>query len=225
MGDSTPIKLGIYDFFAYTVPGVFYLFTTAYFCIAFGVVTIDLQALLNLSFIQILLVAGLAYVTGFILDRIARLWDRLFRPKNLAQVVLDEFKLTHRELDFKFEGADWPILLAYLRRHDVGGTAEIERFNVTHIMLRNVSLNLLALSLIQIVQYFRTNFYIWYLVSFLVLLVLSILAAQQAARFNRWFYSANYEAIIAHGLELSNLLTRNKETSQQPTESQGSPKA
>jgi len=47
------IRVGLYDFFAYTIPGGLYLFTIAYLSIILGWVKIDFQILDNLSVIQV----------------------------------------------------------------------------------------------------------------------------------------------------------------------------
>jgi len=204
------IKISIYDFFAYTIPGGFYLFTIAYACSVFGLITFDFQALADLSIIQVLLIAASAYVVGLLIDRIAAIWYRLFKPKNFPQVVLDEFKAVHTDFEFKFQGRDWPILIAYLRRENIDPIPD--RFNATHIMLKNIGFNFVALAAIEAVQFIRTGFLLWYLISCFALLVFSIIAGRQAARFNKWFYTSIYEAIIARSLEQADLLIKKPKT-------------
>jgi hypothetical protein len=213
------IKISLYDFFAYTIPGGFYLFTIAYVCSVFGLIALDFQALSNLSVIQVLLIAAPAYVAGLLIDRIAAVWYRLFKPKNFPQVVLDEFQATYTDFEFKFQGRDWPILIAYLRRENIDPTPEIDRFNVTHIMLKNIGFNFIILAVIEAVQFTRTNFLFWHLISCLALVVVSVIAGRQAARFNKWFYTSNYEAIIARSLEQTDLLMRKAKTVQTSSES------
>ena len=101
------IRISIYDFFAYTIPGSIYLFIAIYACTIFGIVHIDWLSL-DLSVVQIIVIAGLAYITGLIFEPIAKLWYRLFKPRNFADTVLKEFKHLHPSLEVRFRAADWP---------------------------------------------------------------------------------------------------------------------
>ena len=212
------IKIGIYDFFAYTIPGVFYLFTIAYLCTIFGLVAIDVQSLDNLSTLQVLVLAILAYIIGMIFDPITNLWCRFFKPTNMSKVVLDEFKERHTDLEIKFQARDWPVLLAYLKQENVDITTDIERHNATNIMLRNISFNLIVLSIIQVIQYIQTSFLVLNLILCLALLVSSIIAGREGAKRSRWFYSTIYEAIAARSLESSDLLVRKQKAVSKETE-------
>lgn len=219
MGENTPIKISIYDFFAYTIPGGFYLFTIAYLCTSFDWFTIDLKSFTDLSLAGFFVIAILAYVTGFIFDPIAALWHRLFKRRNLAQVILDKFMSSHPSFDhltFKFKGKDWAILLAFLRQKNIAAATEIERYSVLHIMLRNISLSLLALSVIEVVQYYLANSPNWHLGLSYIFFVVSIIAGLQGAKFNRWFYLAAYEAIVASALTPSDLVTPRDKTPSAP---------
>jgi len=215
------VKISIYDFFANTIPGAFYLTTIAYVCSSFGLIAIDFQALSGFSLIQALVIAVAAYILGIIIDPIAGLWYRLFKPKNISSVVLEEFRSSHSNLCLKFQDKDWPVLLAYLRRVNAGAVDNIERFNATNIMMRNISFDFAILSLVEVIQFFRTAS-LWHLVLGLALIAASVISIQRAVKFARWFYLANYEAVLAQGLESSDLLTRESEKSTTPRGTEGS---
>jgi len=217
------IKISIYDFFAYTIPGAFYVLTIAYVCSFLGLIAIDFQALSGFSLIQALVIAVAAYILGIILDPIAGRWYRLFKPKNISSVVLEEFKSSHSNLCIKFQDKDWPVLLAYLRRVNAEAADNIERFNVTNIMMRNISFDFAILSLVEVIQFFRTAS-LWHLVLSLALIAASVISIQRAIKFARWFYLSNYEAVVAQGLQASDLLTREQEKSTTPREPEGSTK-
>jgi hypothetical protein len=204
------IRVGLYDFFAYTIPGGLYLFTIAYLGIILGWVKIDFQILDNLSVIQIGLLIALSYLIGMILEPIAKQWHRIFKSKGLSQKVLNGFKEKHTDLDIKFRSEDWAVLLAYLRRENFDVAAEIERYNVTSIMLRNISLSLILLAILQIVEFIQTNF-TWYFVLFAVLIFASIMAGRGSTKFQAWFYSLIFEAITARSLEVSDLVVRKQD--------------
>jgi len=212
------IRIGIYDFFAYTIPGGFYLLTIAYLCLISGLATIDFQSLSNPSIVQAIVVAILAYIAGLVFDPIAQPWYRLFKPKSFSKKVLDEFKESYTDLEIKFQARDWPVLLAYLRRENIDIAADIEKLNATNIMLRNASFNLVILSVIQIIQYIRTGFFAWNLVLCFVFLISSIIAGRESIKRVTWFYLGIYEAITARSLELSDLLVRKQEVASRDTE-------
>jgi hypothetical protein len=204
------IRVGLYDFFAYTIPGGLYLFTITYLGIILGWIKIDFQVFNNLSVMQVSVLIALAYITGMILEPIAKQWQRIFKSKGISQKVLDGFKEKHADLDIRFRAWDWAVLLAYLRRENIDVAVEIERHKVTSIMLRNVSLSLILLAVIHIVEFIRTNF-VWYLVLFAALVFASIMAGRESTKFQAWFYSTIYEAITARSLEASDLVVRKQD--------------
>lgn len=62
------IKLGIYDFFAYTIPGVFYILVGIFGLAVFGFAGVDLQTVNGLSLVGGILLAGAGYGTGLSLS-------------------------------------------------------------------------------------------------------------------------------------------------------------
>jgi len=211
------VRVGIYQLFARAIPGGFYLFTIFYLCVLFGLVTIDFQSLNNLSVIWAIVFAILAYIVGEIFDQFALWWHRLFKPRNLSNVVLDEFKKAHADWEINVQDRDWHILLAYLRRESPEVVNQIETHNATCIMLRNVGLNLMVLSVIQIVQFIQNN-YIWNLVLCIVLVVASIISGRQATKYRRWFYRGVFEALIAHSLQIPEIVKRQSEAAAKKVE-------
>jgi len=110
------IRVGIYDFFAYTIPGILYLITAVYICHTAGLFTVDAQWLDSISTIEAILFTLIGYVAGLLLDPFAKRWYGLFKPKNLSKIMLDEFVGKHPAFTVKFGGYDWYIVLSYLRR-------------------------------------------------------------------------------------------------------------
>jgi hypothetical protein len=213
------IRMGIYDFFAYTVPGGLYILTIVYSAMTFGLATIDIHYLSTLSAIQAIVIAFAAHITGLVIDPIARLWYRVFMRSYLPQKVLDEFKATHANLDVKFQAKDWPILLAFLKRENVDVATDIEKNNATRIMLRSISFISIVNSVIQLGKSIQIHS-VWNLVLCLALLAFSILAGRQSARYDRWFYLSIYESSIAHSPKVldSWFLEQKTKTQQQSPE-------
>ena len=159
---------GVYEFFARTIPGGFYLFTIVYVSVLTGLTTIDLQMLNNFSIVVVLVFVVFAYILGLVLDPFAVWWHRLFKPKGYSKVVLNEFKKKHIEWAIRVEDEDWPILRAYLRRENLEVVNQIDTHNTTSILLRNASLNLIVLAIIQVIQFLQFG-YIWNLVLWITL--------------------------------------------------------
>jgi len=212
------VRIGIYDFFAYTIPGSLYLTTIAYLCSTLGLIQIDSQVLSALSTLQVILLAILAYTIGLVLDPIAKQWYRLFKPKDLSKTVLDEFKQAHPELNVKFGTNDWPIIFAYLRQESDEIAHNIERLNATNIMLRNLSFNLVILSAIQMVRLLQANFYVLDVILLAVFVVLSLISGRESVRFARWFYSGQYQAIAAQSLKASDWVEKRPKVQYSPSD-------
>jgi len=179
------IKLGIYDFFAYTIPGIFYLIIASYAAKLFGFVTLDFDHLTKLSLISVIFIAGVGYITGMILDPLARKWHLLFRPKKLefVQGAFDIFCHTHLNLGPKIQAEDRELLKAYLRHSDSESFADIERFNASRIMLRNISFGFLLLATAFFWDFIFISSTILHLSGAFTAVVFSVIAAREGTHF------------------------------------------
>jgi hypothetical protein len=131
---------------------------------------------------------------------------RFLKPRNIQNTTLDAFKKKHPHLEIRFKAHEWPILLAYARQENMDIAANIERFNATFIMLRNISFALLLFAVVQVCQLIIHNFPIIHAILILIFLTLFIVALREAVKYNRWFYSIIYETIIARNQDLSDFL-------------------
>jgi len=200
------IRLGIYDFFAYTVPGGLYILLLVYSLQEFQFIAIDFRSV-DLSLMQIIIYAVLAYVVGLVADPIVnKSWYRLFKREGLHKSALRELKDRYPDLEFNFTSKYWPVLLAYMKKEDIDTAVEMERHNVTNIMLRNVSFIFLVLSLIQFIQFGSQGFPVWRMVLGIVFLTFSIVAVQQSLKFGRWFFLSIFEGMVARSLDFSDLV-------------------
>lgn len=143
------IKIGIYDFFAYTIPGGMYLVSVIYLGYIFQSFIIDIT---TFDLVPLLIFVALSYVIGLILNPISYKWHRLFKTKDISRTTLEKFQNNNFNFKFKFEPRDIPILIRYIKQNDMEVASEMGQFNAMHIMLRNrnVSLSLFFLTIIQI---------------------------------------------------------------------------
>jgi len=203
------VRIGIYDFFAHTIPGGFYGIIVVYLLHTIGFITIDINSI-NLSFTHWIIFAFSAYISTLIIDPLSHtLWARFFRPENNAGVELDKFKNNHRELRIDFKSEDWPILLAYIQKEKIEMADVIEKYNATQIMLRNVSFGFLLLVLVEGVQLVQSPS-LAHISLGVMFLLFSIMSMRQSVKFGNWFYSSMYETIVAYTLNPSELVSRNE---------------
>ena len=200
------IKINLYDFFAYTVPGSLYLIATFYFCLIFGVLNLDWQLIRETIKDQSLLLIILSYLAGFTFDPISRYWYRRFAPLGLEKIMFDVFRVAHPDINVKFTPSDWNILHAFIRRQNIEEYSEIEKFNANKVMLRNTSFSLLLMSILTLLRGVMTSFYIWDFAVAVLLLCLSLITGNQAAKFDKWFFLAIYETMAAYGIEASDFV-------------------
>ena len=206
------IQLGIYDFFAYAVPGGLYLLLLTYLLAVFSGNKFDFASLSDLSLVQTLIFTVIAYLTGLVIDRIAVFWYRIFEPSQLEENVLEKLRQRYSNLGFKFQGKDWAVLIAYLQREKPETTSEIHRFNAIHIFLKNASFAFAILSIAEVVLLIVNHLDWTYLLISVSAAISSIISARQAVRFKRWFFSANFEAVIAKSLEQSDLVIKRNQS-------------
>jgi hypothetical protein len=198
------VKISVYDFFAYAIPGGLILFIIAYALIIFGLIPFDVL-LLSPSLAQITVIIGLAYVIGLLFEPIGKFWYRLFRPKNYLDVALTEFKELHPLVDVNFEAIDWTILFALIKRQNLDVAADMERVNATNIMLRNISFGLITLAIIEFVKFVLVLTPLYLALSVLAILF-SIIAGKESVKYAHWFYLGIFENIASQALQVSELV-------------------
>jgi hypothetical protein len=201
------VKLNPYDFFAYTIPGGVVLFTILYSLDSFGIYDVDFQGMIA-SAGWLLLLAGVAYLTGLLIKPFSDFWYHLFRPKGFPEKALEEFKKIHPSIKISFQGEDWTILLAYIRHDNPDIASEIERVNASSVMMRSISLGLMLLAIVEIVH-FALALVPLQLVFGICLVVFSIIAGRQSDRFSQWFFFAIYESIASHSEQVTELVKSN----------------
>ena len=207
------LTFGLYDFFAYTIPGAFYLMIAAYAASIFGIVTVDLAAINDVSFFSALVLAGVAFVVGLVMDPLTAPWSKRFRPSNPAQHGYDAFMADHRSWEANFSASDWRLMGKSVRLASRELMEHTDRHNVMNILLRNIGFGLLLLSALYIVYFFLVTANVWNLVLAAVCLALSIVAERQSAKFSRWYYEGIFQAGAALSLG-SHIWVQPKSTSE-----------
>lgn len=196
------VKISLYDFFAYTIPGSLYVFVVYELLALLGWIRQDAVALDKLGLAQILAVAVVAYILAMLLTPIANRWFWIFTGRHRsAKQAFEQFKANHPYLRLKVQPITWHPMLAQIRRHNLELSSEIDRYNVTSIMLRNVSLALLMLAILEGFRAFWLAPQLGHLALALLAATGSLLAVRQSRVFNLWFFEAIYESTAALTLE------------------------
>lgn len=194
------VRISLYDFFAYTIPGVFYLLIAGYAAVTFSWVPFDLQTINSLSLGTLIILAGAGYVVGMVCDRLSAQWGRLFGQRGTSTRAYNEFLQKHPDVELHFRPSDYPVLLNSLKATHHNGVDDIEHFNVTCIMLRNVSLGFGLLALVEVMAYFILVPLDWRIALAAIFVSMSIMAGRLSVKrrglFHRWLYAA----IMAHSL-------------------------
>ncbi len=190
------IRIGIYDFFAYTIPGGLML------CIALGVLDTcgfpDLWIkIFSLNTLQVFSLIIACYLLGFVISPVLSKWSQFFEPENFEKDALERLKKRNPDLVFNINPSDWAIWFASIRRESMEMALEIDRFLAISKMVRGVSLFLLLSGTLGLVNIILNRISAWYLPFVGLLFVLSIVAVRESIKFKRWFYFEIYETIIS----------------------------
>ncbi|HKX28157.1 MAG TPA: hypothetical protein VJ302_10715 [Blastocatellia bacterium] len=191
-----PIRLGLYDFFARTIPGGISVLAFLYILHRCHLYNLSFA---NLSTAETAFFAICSYMAGFSIDRLANtLWYRLFQAQTrLHDQTLTAWNERHSGIDIQYQEMDWYILLSYIKRHSLEMATEVEHFNVTSIMLRGSSFGIMVFALIFAIEFVSRGFHLKYAVFSVLCMLISIIMLREAVKFRKWFYQALYDSVVA----------------------------
>jgi len=189
------IRLSIYDFFAYTIPGGIILAIALYIIQKYQVFSLSFS---DLSTLELLGLGIFALLAGYFIDPIAKnIWYKIFRPKNFYVATMTEFNKRNPDIEILFKEMDWYISFAYIKRHSAEMAQELEHVNVISIMLRNCSFGLLIFSIVFAFEFFSLGYLLIYAIESISCFLTAIVLVKQAVKFNQWFYEGIYQSLIA----------------------------
>ena len=195
------LTIGIYDFFAYTIPGAFYLMVAAYAAALFGKVQVDVAQVNDLSLLSALILAGVAFVAGFLIDPLTKPWVKLFRKRDPTVAGYQSYLKNCSTFKATFVADDWRIMINCVRFRSRETADRSERFNALNIMLRNVGFGLLLLAGVYVLYFLLIAANFWNLALAAACLWLSVVAEQESAKYSKWFYSSIFQAAAALSLD------------------------
>lgn len=202
------IAIGIYDFFSYIIPGFLYLFTFNEILKLLRLPNLDISLLSNVT--HLIFLGLLAYLVGHLFDFISHhIWYRLFYRGKSEERAYMRFKALPG-IKAEFEPMQWPILLSFIRHHDMDLCNTIDKNKATSIMLRNVSFALFLLAIVSAVSAFQSGFSLGFGLTTIAALIGCFVALRRGDVFNQWFYILIFQQSLAYGNNLKQILENNR---------------
>lgn len=199
------IKIDLYDLFAYTIPGGFYLFTILYLCQILNITSVDVNQINDFSAWLLIIGAAVAYAIGHIFDPLSyrvQSWFRRNIPKR--NQFLHRYRARPNALRLAFGDGDQPILRAYITKHCPELADKIDKNGAIRTMLRNISLNFMFLAFVLGIHFLLTiNIYL--IAGILLTIAASLIAMQESLKFGRWFSDLTFQSIIALAMSSKDL--------------------
>ena len=210
------ITLGIYDLFAYLIPGLLYLFIFNEFLRVIGLKFIDTSIWMaggQSPNANVIIPALLfSYVVGHVIDHVAQWFFfrviNLFRIRKFQHVAASSLQtVIERCPDIKigFEASDWDVLFTILQQRNPEATRIIDKFQADTIMLRNISFGLFLMAALQFVTFGLSLEWLYLFIS-LGLFTLSAISFNRSARFREWFFIAIFKASLEYGTTLKDVI-------------------
>lgn len=198
------ITVSIYDLFAYTIPGILYLFTFNELARALGVAHFDIAQIQ--SWQSLLLLAIVAYISGQIMDQICnRVWVRLWYRKSAPERAFDDLQRRYPN-KANFKPTQWSILFTILRHEDHPTADTVDRIIATSIMFRNISFGLLLFGVLEFYYAFRFVFSLPDLLFAVVVFLASIVSMRRNNYFSLMSYSIIFQHAFLYKEEIDRLL-------------------
>ena len=196
------IRVTVYDFFAYTIPGVFYLVVGWFGLTLFDIIDFDPTELSELPIFIYIFWLGAGYILGILLDKVAYRWlsFRYGNNRKARQKALYSFYQKYPWIELKFTPEVWGMLRRIVKINTPEVEGDIDQSNALSIMLRNISLGLFILALILTLTFIIVYTHVGNLVLAGIIFLLSLLALDRSDQRRYWFYIDILEAFTANYL-------------------------
>lgn len=197
-------SVGVYDLFAYTIPGFFYLFIGNEILKSFGFSHLNYQDISNPTTVVLLIFA--AFVFGHVMDFVADKWKSFLEKEKVATLAIDALKRNFPDLNVKFQPNERSILFAIIRRNHDDIAATIDRNKAISILFQNVSLGFFLYAVFLVVQMLLSGYALNNLVFSIMSIIMSVATRHQGRMFNLWFNSLIFEVALTYGTNTKEIL-------------------
>lgn len=204
------LKLGVFDFFSYTIPGAIYLACLLSVLNQSGLLILDIDWL-DLSFTNLIITGTLSFLLGMLFYPLARnLWYMPIYKRYPHEQAYQLVKANHPELEFRFRSEQWGSLRGSIKMLNTEVGTEIDKLMALSTMLRNASFALL-LSAISILGFAIKNpNWLLHLVLGTILIVLSISSLTQSHKYAQWTYGWVYDIYVGLRINPKMLIKKRK---------------
>jgi hypothetical protein len=189
------VKLDIYDFFSYFIPGG--IVTAAFLFILSKHFALEMD-FSNSSIIEFLVLGIVSYLVGYAADFVAgKTWYKLFRRKDIFENTMRNFNKRHASFEVGFQEMDWYIPYSFVKNHNLDMAQDIDKLNVTNKMLRTSSFGIFLFAIIFTVEFFLNGYSPVYAILSASCLIIAVILAREAVKFSRWFYETIFQSLVA----------------------------
>lgn len=212
------ISIGIYELFAYTVPGVVYIYVINEFLRLLNFPHVDISKLDNIA--QLSILAVIAYISTHIFDSITRrIWVPLFMNEDFKKESLESFKRERNEVDIQFTADQSQLIASAICHSDKDFYDRIAMLDVLYMMLRNISFGFLLFSILQLAIFWKNNWEIQFLIIALLSFVVAIILIYRSKQFRKRYFQYFYSSALCYGTSIEQILhlPSSKKTSIKPT--------
>ncbi|HWM02637.1 MAG TPA: hypothetical protein VNP92_09915 [Actinophytocola sp.] len=179
------IPVGIFDLFAYSVPGSLYLALVSYLALRTGLV--EPTALTGVNGVLLVVAAVLlSYLFGFLAYPLGELAHRLLPELRRRDPRADFLRRNPAARDREFVRADPHLLLAALQLHDHEVAADITRLRASGLMLRNSAAPVSLAAVVAAVEVFTGPHPVLAAGCAVALLGVAPTLVAQGRKFGRW---------------------------------------
>jgi len=199
------ISIGVYDFFAYTIPGIIYLYVVNEFLHLLKLPYIAINEISNIT--QVILIAVVAYILGIIFETFAFYYFKILyhKDKHRKEEALDDFNFQYKDIKHNLSANEVSLYWNAIQHKNPQITDMINRTMAQSIMLRNISLGFLMLAILYIFLFVLNGFLANYILVVLISFVFSLLAARRSRTFYLWYYRDIYGFVLNYGADLTEI--------------------
>jgi hypothetical protein len=202
------ITFGIYDFFSFTIPGVFYLFVVNEFL---NLLNLPHLILKDVTIPQLVLLAVLAFIAGHLMDIVSfSLWYQRLKRSSASKDGLEELKTQCPTIEIGFLPSEWAALFYILHQKNYPAIQTIDKYKADTLMMRNLSFGLLLFAMLQIAVFIINGYSLLAIILFFLSLLFSVITLRRSMRYDRWYYRAIFAGALIYGTSLLEIIDKEK---------------
>ena len=203
--------VGVYDVFAYTLPGILYLYVGNEILKLIGSPHLTYQDFSNSA--VTVLILFVAFIVGHLMDFLADWWRTPIKSKSSSSMAIEELKNNYPHLNIDFRPQDRAMLFVVIRRFHDEITGAIDKNKAISVLFQNVSLGFFFYAIVLLIKLFAQSFVITDFVLLIAAIALSYLARRRSKLFNLWFNTLIFETALTYGKDANEIINQTQAVS------------